>query len=66
MDGLDGLDGSLGLVEYRAPYGANKMDSDEFKWMQMDSYQLRSIQIDSDRFRLDPSTSLGFLEKIVL
>ena len=23
--GLDGLDGSLGLVEYRAPYGANNI-----------------------------------------
>ena len=23
---MDGLDGSLGLVEYRAPYGANKND----------------------------------------
>ena len=23
MDWMDGLDGSLGLVEYRAPYGAN-------------------------------------------
>ena len=23
MDGLDWMDGSLGLVEYRAPYGAN-------------------------------------------
>ena len=22
--GWDGMDGSLGLVEYRAPYGANK------------------------------------------
>jgi len=24
MGWMDGLDGSLGLVEYRAPYGANK------------------------------------------
>ena len=32
LDGMgwDGMDGSLGLVEYRAPYGANNIIADKY------------------------------------